>query len=212
MAKKRKLTKVERFGLILIAVITAFYGYLKMVYDPTSQRLVEMRTQYAELTEEVAAYETTPALGGLKSKIAELEQEQDSLGTELDTYIAGGKMQTQEKVTEVLVAINRLALRHSLSVAEIARKNSGEPAAKDSGAAKGGGAAKDKPGEAAETLTVVSGFNWHQYGITLNGNYTDLTGFVQNLKTLDTYTYIQDILIQYDEDKELYKMLIVVLI
>lgn len=212
MAIKRKLTKIERFGLICIAVIAAFYSYLKMVYDPTSQSFEDMRNQYAELTEEVAAFEATSSAKGLKNKIAELKETQSVLSEELDGYLARGKMQTQRDVTQALVDINRLSLHYSLSAVEILRR---EMNASDAGGKAGKNQSDDASADALDPIVLGSG--WQRYAMTLNGNYSNLTGFIQDLKTLDAYVYIQYVQIAYDvptdeNEERLYQMFIVLLI
>lgn len=78
----RKLTKFEKFGLIAAVLTGVMYFYLKQVYDPQQQALIQAReqlnqsiTQFNELEIAVPAAQLRMQLESRQEALAKLEQE-----------------------------------------------------------------------------------------------------------------------------------------
>lgn len=208
----RKFSKIEKFGLIGVAVIAVFYGYLKVVYDPAAQKLAENRTKFAGLTEEVAGYEATPSTSGVQKRIAEMKLKNGELEAELNKLLEAGKARTPAQVSLALVDLNRQIARWALRLSELAAKTVTEQAASSSGKEGKENKTKEEISGKDSLETAAAKFAWQRYQAIIVGDYAGLQKFVASLGDLGVYVLISDIAVEYREEEGDFAMRMVFLI
>ncbi len=148
----KKLTKLEKFGLIAAIVTCGTYFYMNKVYDPEAKALARTVTQLNKTIKEYNDLGEAPPVEPLRKRAAGLREELEEVTAELKE--AGGRTDQRAEITEVLTAITSLAERNRLQVARMAPQ-----------------------GEEKEAL-----FTWAVYRAELAGGYRDFKRLVDQLQ------------------------------
>jgi len=90
---RRKLTKLEQIGIVVMVGVVGLFFYLKLIYDPTMKKHSTIRKKWVRLSSEVVKLkdEEVAARGikGLKKRLREMEGElrkaETSLVKDVDT-------------------------------------------------------------------------------------------------------------------------------
>lgn len=168
----KKLTKLEKFGLISAIVVCGSFFYLKKVYDPEAAALKRTVTK---LNETIAAYnklEEPPALKPIKKQVAGQQKILEELTSELKNK--GGRTGNASEVTIILTKINKLAKEHRLQVQKII------PA-----------------GEIEEQL-----FTWSAFTMQINCNFKEFVVFIKDLKELNEPIQLRGTSLERDESAD----------
>jgi hypothetical protein len=175
---KRKLTKLEIYGLAIILLAAAFYSYLTQVYDPAMHELQsrreEISTAEAEISRQRGVLAGAPALreraGELEAAVAELE-------AALAAIRKTAKADDDRAVTEAMELIDRLAAGENLTVKELkfGRRiyelgREPEPPAPER-----------RREEPAPEPTVKDRFGWQEYRLVFSGNRQEIIAFMGSL-------------------------------
>lgn len=113
----KKLTKLEKVGLIAAIVVCGSYFYMKRVYDPEAARL---KRTIDKLNKTVAQYnqvQDTPSTKPLLRKISKKEGVLEELNITLRDE--GGRTGEDFEVTEVMQKINSAAKEQEVRVNKI---------------------------------------------------------------------------------------------
>jgi len=87
---KRKLTKLEKFGLIAAVVAGILFFYLKNVYDPQQRSLERAREQLNRTIRDYNQLQAAEPLFQLRGRLQGREQEQDRIKQALAALQIGG--------------------------------------------------------------------------------------------------------------------------
>lgn len=114
----KKLTKLEKFGLIAAIITCGTYFYMNKVYDPeakslkrTVKKLNSAIKQYNELGE-------APPVKPVQQQAEKLDKMLQQSTAELKE--AGGRTDSPAEITEILTTITTLAEKNGLSIVSMA--------------------------------------------------------------------------------------------
>lgn len=90
---RRKLTKLEQIGIVVMVGVVGLFFYLKLIYDPTMKRYAAIQKKWVRLSHEVERLEdeevAVRGIKGLKKRLREMEGElrkaETSLVKDVDT-------------------------------------------------------------------------------------------------------------------------------
>lgn len=175
---KKKLTKLEIYGIVAVLLAAAFYGYLTRVYDPAEARLTsvnsEISTAQTEIRQQRGLLAGAPAarekVGELQTAVAELEA---ALAQIKKTAKAGD----DRAVTEAMDLIDQLAAGENLTVKELKFGRrihvlGQEPEQQGQ---------RRRQGEPQVAPTVRDRFGWQEYRIVFSGNRPEIIAFMGRL-------------------------------
>ncbi|WP_321531410.1 type 4a pilus biogenesis protein PilO [uncultured Desulfuromonas sp.] len=113
----RKLTKLEKFGLIAAILVSGSYFYLNKVYDPQAKAL---KKTVAKLNSTIGQYnklDEPPPLSPVKKAIEKKKQQCDALRQQL--HEAGGRSGNAQETITLLDTVNRKAREQGLLVLQL---------------------------------------------------------------------------------------------
>ncbi|SHI13301.1 type 4a pilus biogenesis protein PilO [Desulfofustis glycolicus] len=150
----KKLTKLEKYGLIAAILVGGSFFYLKKVYDPEAASL---QRAIGTLNKTVATYNQLSE----PPPLAPLRRQAETLAGELAEATArlreaGGRTGQAAEVTEVLHLINRVAGDQRIEILQIV------------------------PGKQIEEEL----FTWEVFGLTMRCRYQDLVALMGSMKRL----------------------------
>jgi len=165
----KKLTRMEKFGIVAAIIVCGSYFYMKKVYDPEAAAL---SSSVRKLNATIASYNAMkepPPLEPLKEEIAFKSENLKRLISEMRD--AGGRTGEPAEVTRVLSLVTEIAKEQHMKVLKIS------------------------PEEKVEGQY----FTWAAFGITLAGRYRDFYTFVGRLKKLNQPMQLRNLNIERDE-------------
>jgi len=177
---KKKLTKLEMYGIAAVVLAAAFYGYLTQVYDPAMHELqtkrAEISTAQAEISRQRGVLAGAPAVreraGELEAAVAELE-------AALADIRMTAKADDDRAVTLAMDLIDQLATGENLTVKELkfgrriyelGREPEAEPARR-----------RGQREEPEEPPTIRDRFGWQEYRLVFSGNRQEIIAFMGQL-------------------------------
>jgi hypothetical protein len=174
---KRKLTKLEIYGVVAVLLTGAFYGYLTQVYDPAKNELQgkrnEISTAQGEISRQRGVLAGAPAV---REKVGELEAAVAELEAALATIKRTAKAAENRAVTEAMDLIDELATGENLTVKELkfgrriyALGQEPEPPP------------RRRPGEPEIAPTVKDRLGWQEYRLVYSGNRSEIIAFMERL-------------------------------
>ena len=150
----KKLTKLEKFGLIAAILVGGTYFYMKEVYDPEAASLKSTIETLNKTVTTFNGLSDPPAISPLRRQVESLKER---LATEIERLReAGGRTGEEAEVTEVLRLINDTAGRQRIDIIQI------EPLA-----------------DIEEEL-----FTWAAFEVKMRCRYPDLLALITRLKEL----------------------------
>lgn len=167
----KKLTRMEKFGIVAAIVVCGSYFYMKRVYDPEAAAL---SASVRELNGTIASYNAMkepPPLELLKDEIKFKTENLERLISKMKD--AGGRMGKAAEVTEVLSLITGIAKEQNMQVLKIS----------------------------PEQEVEGKHFTWAAFSITLGGRYRNFYTFVGRLKKRPEPMQLRHLNIERDEEK-----------
>jgi len=166
----KKLTKLEKFGLIAAIIIAGTYFYMGKIYDPQAKALKKAVIKLNKIIGEINSIKEVSSAGSIIRTIKKSEEEFEKVKSELkDTVITTGK---ESEITELLDRINRLVDQNRLEVKSIVPK-----------------------GKVAGTL-----FAWSSFDLDMEGSFSFFLEFLTALKEMPDSVKIQNINIEKNGD------------
>lgn len=174
---KRKLTKLEIYGVAAVLLAAAFYAYLTQVYDPAEARLAAVNSEISaartEIRQQRGMLAGAPAV---REKAAELEAAVAELETALAEISKTAKADDDRAVTEAMDLIDELATGENLTVKELkfGRRI----------AVLGQEAEEARPrrrGEPEVVPTIRDRLGWQEYRLVFSGNRQEIIAFMGRL-------------------------------
>ena len=166
----KKLTKLEKFGLIAAIIIAGTYFYMGKIYDPQAKALKKTVIKLNKIIGEINSIKEVASAGSIIRTIKKSEEEFEKVKSELkDTVITTGK---ESEITELLDRINRLVDQNRLEVKSIVPK-----------------------GKVAGTL-----FAWSSFDLDMEGSFSFFLEFLTALKEMPDSVKIQNINIEKNGD------------
>ena len=166
----KKLTKLEKFGLIAAIIIAGTYFYMGKIYDPQAKALKKTVIKLNKIIGEINSIKEVASAGSINRTIKKREEELEKVKSELkDTVITTGK---ESEITELLDRINRLVDQNRLAVKSIVPK-----------------------GKVAGTL-----FAWSSFDLDMEGSFYFFLEFLTALKKMPDSVKIQNINIEKNGD------------
>lgn len=232
---KRKLTNLEKYGLIGIAVAISLYLYLAYVYDPVSKAYQESQSKVVKLEEEIPALGSVPNVEILKKKITEEEQHLKLTEVKLAEMIKARKVQDARTATEVMAEINGLFLKNQLIIVEIkqsqiitleeenkaaaqTKKATTKKATPEKATTKKTTPEKTTPEDtsakdaAGEGPNPLSDFQWQEFDLIFQGSYGGIATFLQDVRQIDYLVVWDKIHFEYDEKSQTFKVEMAILL
>jgi hypothetical protein len=172
---KRKLTKLEIYGVAAVLLAAAFYAYLTQVYDPAEARLAAVNNEISaartEIRQQRGVLAGAPAV---REKAAELEAAVAELEAALATIKRTAKAADDRAVTEAMDLIDELATGENLTVKELkfGRRI----------AVLGQEPARPRlRGEPEVVPTIRDRLGWQEYRLVFCGNRQEIIAFMGRL-------------------------------
>jgi len=175
---KKKLTKLEMYGVVAVLLAAAFYGYLTQVYDPANASLIALQNEISaanvEINRQRGVLAGAPAV---REKAGELEAAVAELEAALARIKKTAKAVDDRSVTEAMDLIDRLATGENLTVKNFSFGQrisvlGEEPAAPP---------ARRRQGEPEIPPTVRDRFGWQEYRLVFSGSRPEIIAFMERL-------------------------------
>ncbi len=165
----KKLTQLEKFGLIAAILICGSYFYMKKIYDPEAEALKKTVSKLNQTISEYNKLEEPPLIEPLRKKLkGEMERLEELT---LKMKEAGGRTGKKAEVTEVLSKITTAAKKHRMQVMKII------------------------PGaDIKEEL-----FTWATFNLSLDGKYQDFLSLLRELQAMDQPIQFKNLEIKRNE-------------
>lgn len=113
---KRKLTKVEKFLLIAVALAGSFYFYLDKIYDPKIHSFEKTREEISTMQQQILALGETPNTRRMADKVAGEKEQLAVLEEKLAEEAGLKKARSESEVSKYLEEVNSLVLKNGLVV------------------------------------------------------------------------------------------------
>ncbi|MBT9173816.1 MAG: hypothetical protein DDT21_02222 [Syntrophomonadaceae bacterium] len=174
---KRKLTKLELYGVVAVLLAAAFYGYLTQVYDPAEARLAavnsEISAAQAEIRQQRGVLTGAPAV---REKAAGLEAAAAELEAALAEIRKTAKADDDRAVTEAMDLIDELAAGENLTVKELRFGRRIAVLGQEPEAAPA-----RRRGEPEVVPTIRDRLGWQEYRLVFSGNRQEIIAFMGRL-------------------------------
>ena len=160
----KKLTNLEKFGVIAAIIVAGSYFYMKNVYDPQANALkktiINLNKSIGKLN---STKENTPPVEPVKKTIKKRKKEL----ARFESSLAGicGKTGKESEVTDIMSKINRLADQSMLVMESIA------------------------PGGEIEGTF----FSWAVFDLEMEGSFNSFMDFLSGLKAMPEPLKVQGI-------------------
>ena len=166
----RKLTKLEKFGLIAAIIIAGTYFYMGKIYDPQAKALKKTVIKLNKIIKEINSIKEVSSVESINRTIKKRKDELEKVKSELkDTVITTGK---ESEITELLSRINGHVDKNCLAVKSIVPK-----------------------GKVAGAL-----FAWSSFDLDMEGSFYFFLDFLTALKKMPDSVKIQGISIEKNGD------------
>ena len=166
----KKLTKLEKFGLVAAIIIAGTYFYMGKIYDPQAKALKKTVIKLNKIIGEINSIKEVASAGSINRTIKKRKEELEKVKSELkDTVITTGK---ESEITELLDRINRLVDQNRLAVKSIVPK-----------------------GKVAGAL-----FAWSSFDLDMEGSFSFFLEFLTALREMSDSVKIQNINIEKNGD------------
>lgn len=150
----KKLTPLEKFGLIGAIIVSGTYFYMERVYEPKVASLQETVVKLNQIIDQYNAMMEPPAVTPIKRSVERLRAEKEEKDQQLRD--AGGRGGEQYEITRILARITSLSEKNRLVVVRMV------PAGKKQDAM----------------------FNWAVFTTEIRGSYHDFRNFIRELKVM----------------------------
>jgi Tfp pilus assembly protein PilO len=166
----RKLTKLEKFGLVAAIIIAGTYFYMGKIYDPQANALKKTVIKLNKIIGEINSIKEVSSVESINRTIKKRKKELEKVKSKLkDTVITTGK---ESEITELLSMINSLVDQNRLVVKSIVPK-----------------------GKVAGVL-----FAWFSFDLDMEGSFYFFLEFLTALKEILDSVKIQNINIEKNGD------------
>ncbi|MCD4824323.1 MAG: hypothetical protein K8S55_06930 [Phycisphaerae bacterium] len=189
---KRKLSKMEKAGLIAFVLVAGSYLYTNYVYDPAAKRLKTTRIQINKTRKKIAqkssgvdkaeAVRLKRIVEKLSRKVAKRKEQFQA------AYLKTRKAKDDVAAQQAITAISDLAEKYRIPVISqsLKKDKTAEPKAKMKITRRG---RRGRRGRAVATETgktasrpELDGFKWSRYELVLTGRYVGLIEFLNHLR------------------------------
>ncbi len=150
----RKLTKLEKFGLIAAIVVCGTYFYMGRVYDPEAKSLAKTVSRLNAAIKKYNEMDEAPPIKPVQKKIQLRQQDLEDITIRLKE--TGGRTGDPAEITRILARITGLARKNRLTLIKMTPE-----------------------GEEKGIL-----FTWAVFKAELLGGYHDFRMFVRDLRQL----------------------------
>ena len=162
----RKLTKLEKFGLIAAILIAGTYFYMGKIYDPQARALKKTVSKLNSTIQSYNKVEMIPPLAPVKKALALKEQELDELKKQLKA--AGGRTGEAGEVTRLLNKINRQARASNMVILRLTPQD-----------------------KVQETLYI-----WDVFELQMMSDFPELLNFLRQLKALQEPLQVRNMVVE----------------
>lgn len=159
----RRLTRLEKFGIIAAIVVCGTYFYMGRVYDPEAKSLARTVNKLNAAIKKYNEMEEAPPVKPIEKSIEQRQKDLEEITARLKK--AGGRTDDPAEITSILADITGLARENRITVVKI----SPEPEEKDN------------------LLT------WAVFKAELLGNYHDFRMFIRQLRRLPQPVKLRDL-------------------
>jgi len=160
----KKLTKLEKFGVIAAIIVAGSYFYMKNVYDPQAKALKKTIINLNKVIGKLnSTKKDTPSVEPVKKTIKKRKKELDRFESSLADI--SGKTGKESEITHVVSKINRLADQSMLGMESIAPN-----------------------GETKGTF-----FTWAVFDLEMEGSFDSLMEFLSGLEKMQDPLKVQKI-------------------
>lgn len=180
---KRKLTKLEIYGIVAVLLAAAFYGYLTRVYDPAKVRQETLQNEIsaaqAEISRQKGVLAGAPAV---REKAGELETAVTALSAALAKIRKTAKADDDRTVTRAMDLIDQLAAAENLTVKELKfGRRIYELGREPEPPERRPREPERRRGEPEVLPTVKDRFGWQEYRLVKSGNRQEIIAFMGRL-------------------------------
>ncbi|MBC2694601.1 MAG: type 4a pilus biogenesis protein PilO [Desulfobacteraceae bacterium] len=162
----KKLTKLEKFGLVAAIIIAGTYFYMGKIYDPQANALKKTVIKLNKIIGEINSIKEVSSVGSINRTIKKGKEELEKIKSELkNSTVKTGK---ESEITELLSMINRLVDQNHLVVKSIVPK-----------------------GKVAGAL-----FAWSSFDLDMEGSFYFFLEFLTALKKMPDSVKIQNMNIE----------------
>lgn len=181
--QKRKLSKLEAYGLVAVVLAAAFYGYLTRVYDPARKALEVVENEKRAAQSVIDSWGgVPPSTAEAAGNVAALETKIAVLQEELEKIKGTAKADADPAVTTAMALFDRLATKNALSVKQLTFDGRiyelGQEPPEETGARR---RRQEEQRRAEGDPTVKDRFGWQEYTFVVSGSQSGLVSFMGDL-------------------------------
>ncbi len=194
----KKLSPLEKMGLVAAVVIACTYFYMKKVYEPQEKILKQTVAELNKIVGEINGLKTVPPMAGVKSQLKKHEDELKALKEKLTTTTI--QTGSDREVSLFLGRIIDMMQFRGFAVRSITPVN----ASPEANTAPAGSTAPAVPqgdtatgGATEETL-----YEWHTYDVELSGGYNGFVALLIDLRKKPDAVKVEKIEISRKEGED----------
>ncbi len=181
--QKRKLSKLEAYGLVAVILAAAFYGYLTRVYDPARKALEVVENEKRAAQSVIDSWGgVPPSTAEAAGNVAALETKIAVLQEELEKIKGTAKADADPAVTIAMALFDRLATKNALSVKQLTFDGRiyelGQEPPEETVARR---RRQEEQRRAERDPTVKDRFGWQEYTFVVSGSQSGLVSFMGDL-------------------------------
>ncbi|RLB83456.1 MAG: hypothetical protein DRH17_02235 [Deltaproteobacteria bacterium] len=169
---RRKLTKLEQIGIVVMVGVVGLFFYLKLVYDPTMKKYSAIRKKWVKLFNEVAVLEDEEMAArgaeGLAERLKELEQDLRNAETTL--------VKDVDSADSLMINVLKVAEKNNLEVASYESL------------------------DITRVKEIIKSLFYQRryYDVLLRGSYGDLIAFLTEISSLPQLITVEKIDIRHE--------------
>ncbi len=168
----RKLTKLEKFGLVAAVIVAGTYFYIGKVYDPEAKALKKTVIKLNKVVKEHSSLKDISSIKSINNTIKKREKKLEEIVYVLEN--TAKKRDGEAEITELLSRINSLAEQNRLAMTSIIPK----------GGIKG----------------VL--FAWSGFDLDMKGSFFSFVNFLSGLEKMSEPLRVKDICMERNGEKE----------
>lgn len=166
----KKLTKLEKYGLIAAIAIGVIYFYTERIYDPQAASLRETTVELTRVIGDLGVTAVAPPVALIGVAIEGRRKELEEVKS--DVLYSAVKMAEEAEISEQLSSIGRLVSQNRLTIKDIVPK-----------------------GEVEGDL-----FGWSLFELNMEGSFHSFVAFLSGLKEMPDPMKVRDINIKRSGD------------
>ncbi|AFS78285.1 hypothetical protein Curi_c12740 [Gottschalkia acidurici 9a] len=194
---KKTLTKFEKIGLLTIVIAATMYFYVNKIYDPASEAYKSAKENLVTIKQEVEGIGVVPNINDIQKEVGELSEEYETIKLSLE-LLKQEKVQGKYEITNVIVEINKLMMKNNVTLNNMKWIEEDKEKLNE----QTQGQTQEKP---KESVQEGSDIEWTACELEFTGKLLPIIAFFNDIYGFESLVQVDEVNIEYDEEKDTYR-------